>query len=341
MQLLQVVAAAVTVIRRTPHRWAHEIGDLVALICVVALIVAASALLVIAPLRSASHAVSSVGKLPLDAPGDHSPRGSDSARRTLVDKDYADNTSLLHPEVASSASSGSSRVAPSPAQPLVQVKSVETVPAAVAAQPQHAIVARAPPVLEYAERRERRSSGSGTAVPTVQRARGGSQTAASQPERTSARGGRVSTSAQVQAQSAQRSRSHSRSKNGARALTADDPPPPPAATTAARRTRDSAAEGSAVRSGSQRAASVHSGWSSGVGAYLRDAEQFGAVGREPAHSQGSSRHDAEAVAPAVGGQEMSALVARASRHMQAPSGARDAEPAYGSARRRSGSANGD
>jgi hypothetical protein len=60
LQLIQCVAMAVTVVKRRPHRWAHEVADLVALAAVITLITAVVILLVIVPLRSASRALNSV-----------------------------------------------------------------------------------------------------------------------------------------------------------------------------------------------------------------------------------------------------------------------------------------
>ena len=58
--LLQCVGLAVMVIRRTPYRWAHELGELAALLCVLALIAAVTGFLVVAPLRSAARALHAV-----------------------------------------------------------------------------------------------------------------------------------------------------------------------------------------------------------------------------------------------------------------------------------------
>jgi hypothetical protein len=60
LQLVQCIAMAVTVIKRRPHRWAHEVADLVALASIIALITAVAVLLVILPLRSASRALTSL-----------------------------------------------------------------------------------------------------------------------------------------------------------------------------------------------------------------------------------------------------------------------------------------
>lgn len=57
-QLLQVAAAAAAVVSKKPQTWPHEVAKFIALVCVVALIVSVTVLLVILPLRSASKALS-------------------------------------------------------------------------------------------------------------------------------------------------------------------------------------------------------------------------------------------------------------------------------------------
>lgn len=65
LQALQCAAAAVTVVKRRPHTWTHEISKLVALVCVLALIVAVSTLLVVMPLQAAAYALRLVAKVRL------------------------------------------------------------------------------------------------------------------------------------------------------------------------------------------------------------------------------------------------------------------------------------
>lgn len=63
LQALQCAAAAVTVVKRRPHTWTHEISKLIALVCVLALIVAVSTLLVVMPLQAAAYALRLVAKV--------------------------------------------------------------------------------------------------------------------------------------------------------------------------------------------------------------------------------------------------------------------------------------
>lgn len=63
LQALQCAAAAVTVVKRRPHTWTHEISKLIALVCVLALIVAVSTLLVLMPLQAAAYALRLVAKV--------------------------------------------------------------------------------------------------------------------------------------------------------------------------------------------------------------------------------------------------------------------------------------
>ena len=63
LQALQCGAAGVTVIKRHPYTWAHEVGKFVAFVCVVSLIVAICTLLVIMPLHAASSALRMVAKV--------------------------------------------------------------------------------------------------------------------------------------------------------------------------------------------------------------------------------------------------------------------------------------
>lgn len=65
LQALQCAAAAVTVVKRRPHTWTHEISKLIALVCVLALIVAVSTLLVVMPLQAAAYALRLVTKVRL------------------------------------------------------------------------------------------------------------------------------------------------------------------------------------------------------------------------------------------------------------------------------------
>eukprot|EP00892_Ulva_mutabilis_P006546 jgi/Ulvmu1/4263/UM194_0003.1 len=63
LQALQCGSAGVTVIKRHPYTWAHEIGKFVAFVCVISLIAAVCTLLVIMPLHAAASALRMVAKL--------------------------------------------------------------------------------------------------------------------------------------------------------------------------------------------------------------------------------------------------------------------------------------
>lgn len=63
LQALQCGAAGVTVIKRHPSTWAHEVGKFVASVSVLALIFAICTLLVVLPLHAASAALRMVAKV--------------------------------------------------------------------------------------------------------------------------------------------------------------------------------------------------------------------------------------------------------------------------------------